>query len=340
MPRMNLKLFLDENYEEYTGRFTRQGKQPGPKKKARQLTRRAVDGLAEQADDAGSFDFSYQASRHERWWLIGSLGGFYEGQWLKDVLRLVKGGKEASVYQCLAGVTADQDRYLAAKVYRPRMLRNLKNDHLYREGRENLDADGNEILDHGMENAMRKKSAYGMELLHTSWIEHEFRALNSLHAAGADVPVAHARGNNAILMSYIGGPDTAAPTLNSIDLDRVEARQLFERVVRNIEIMLSQERIHGDLSAYNILYWEGKITLIDFPQVINPHENRSAYRIFERDVTRVCEYFTRQGLKLKPHKLAAEIWTSNGYRLGPDVHPSLLDEESEADRAYWKQMQE
>ena len=193
MSRMNLKLFVDENYEEYAGRFTRQGKQPGPKKKARQLTRRAVDGLAEQADDAGSFDFSYQASRHEQWWLIDSLGGFYQGQWLKDVLRLVKGGKEASVYQCLAGVTANQDRYLAAKVYRPRMLRNLKNDHLYREGRENLDADGNEILDHGMENAMRKKSAYGMELLHTSWIEHEFRALNSLHAAGADVPIAYAR---------------------------------------------------------------------------------------------------------------------------------------------------
>lgn len=340
MSRMNLKLFVDEEYEEYAGNFARKGKQPGPKKKARQLTRRAVDGLAEQADDAASFDFSYQASRHERWWLIDSLGGFYEGQWLKDVLRLIKGGKEASVYQCLAGVTSDQDRYLAAKVYRPRMLRNLKNDHLYREGRIDLDADGNEIFDHRMMAAMRKKSGYGMELLHTSWIEHEYRALNSLHAAGADVPIAYARGNNAVLMSYIGRHDTAAPILNSVDLDRDEARQLFERVVRNIEIMLTQERIHGDLSAYNILYWEGKITLIDFPQVISPHENRNAYRIFERDVTRVSEYFTRQGLKIKPHKLAAEIWTSHGYRLGPEVHPSLLDEESEADRAYWKQMQE
>jgi len=256
------------------------------------------------------------------------------------VLRLIKGGKEASVYQCLAGVTSDQDRYLAAKVYRPRMLRNLKNDHMYREGRIDLDADGNEIFDHRMMAAMRKKSGYGMELLHTSWIEHEYRALNSLHAAGADVPIAFARGNNAVLMSYIGGHDTAAPILNSIDLDRDEAPRLFERVVRNIEIMLTQERIHGDLSAYNILYWEGKITLIDFPQVISPHENRNAYRIFERDVTRVSEYFTRQGLMIKPHKLAAEIWTSHGYRLGPDVHPSLLDEESEADRAYWKQMQE
>lgn len=340
MPRMNLKLFLDDDYEEYAGRLTRQGKQPGPKKKARQLTRRAVDGLAEQADDAGSFNFSYHASRHEEWWLIDSLGGFYEAQWLKDVLRLVKGGKEASVYQCLAGVTAEQDRYLAAKVYRPRQLRNLKNDHLYREGRENLDAEGNEILDLRMQRAMRRRSDYGLELLHTSWIEHEFRALQSLHAAGADVPAAYARGNNAVLMSYIGGRDTAAPTLNSIDLDGEEARSLFARVLRNIEVMLAQERIHGDLSAYNILYWEGKITLIDFPQVVNPHENRNAYQIFARDVARVSEYFIRQGLKIKPQRLAAELWTSHGYRLGPDVHPSLLDEESEADRAYWNRLQE
>jgi RIO kinase 1 len=336
---MNLKLFSDEDYEEYAGPLTRQGKHVGPKKKARQVSRRVMDGLAEQADDAGNFDFSYHASRHERWWLIDSLGGFYEGQWLKDVLRMVKGGKEASVYQCLAGITSDQDRYLAAKVYRPRQLRNLKNDHLYREGRENLDAEGNEILDVRMQRAMRKKSGYGMELLHTSWIEHEYRALHSLHAAGADVPAVYARGNNAVLMSYIGGHETAAPTLNSIDLEREEARSLFDRVVRNIEIMLAQERVHGDLSAYNILYWEGKITLIDFPQVINPHENRNAYHIFERDVVRVSEYFIHQGVKIKPCRLAADLWTSYGYRLGPDVHPSLLDEESEADRAYWQRAQ-
>jgi RIO kinase 1 len=344
MPRMNVRLFMDEDFEVYAGRPTRRHgrreKQGSSQKKARPVARLAADELADQADDAGSFDFSYHASRHEKWWLIDSLGGFYEGQWLRDVLCLVKGGKEASVYQCLAGVTSSQDRFLAAKVYRPRQLRNLKNDHLYREGRANLDAQGNEILDARMLRAMRMRTGYGQDLLHTSWIEHEYRALENLHTAGADVPIPYARGNNAVLMSYIGGPETPAPVLHGIDLELDEARTLFERVLCNIEIMLLQERVHGDLSAYNILYWEGQITLIDFPQVIHPQENRNAYQIFERDVTRVCEYFIRQGVRVNPRKLAADLWTSHRYHLGPDVHPGLLDDEDEADRAYWQRLQE
>ncbi len=51
--------------------------------------------------------------------------------------------------------------------------------------------------------------------------------------------------------------------------------------------------MHGDLSAYNILYWEGHIALIDFPQVVPARDNRNAYAIFERDVTRLCAVFHR-----------------------------------------------
>ncbi len=47
-------------------------------------------------------------------------------------------------------------------------------------------------------------------------------------------------------------------------------RPLYERLLRNIEIMLEHGIVHGDLSAYNVLYWEGQITLIDFPQVVSP----------------------------------------------------------------------
>jgi hypothetical protein len=64
------------------------------------------------------------------------IGEFYEHGWISDVLRRVKGGKEASVYFCRAGTEVNAD-FIAAKVYRPRSLRNLKNDHAYREGRDN-----------------------------------------------------------------------------------------------------------------------------------------------------------------------------------------------------------
>jgi RIO kinase 1 len=293
--------------------------------------------IVEQDDSQESFDFTYQASRHERWWLIDSLGMFYEQQWIDDVLRLVKGGKEANVYQCQGNASTNAP-FIAAKVYRPRSLRNLRNDSLYREGRANLDADGHEIRDDRMQRAMRKRTDYGLELLHTSWLAHEFTALQLLHAAGADVPMPYASGNNAILMGYIGDENAAAPTLSSVVLDPADSRPLFDRVLHNIEIMLQQDLIHGDLSAYNVLYWEGQITLIDFPQAISPQSNRNAFRIFERDVIRICEYFARQGVRSSPRKLAADLWTSHGYRLTPDVHPSLLNAEDQGDRKYWEKV--
>ncbi len=283
-----------------------------------------------------SFDFSYNASRHEHVWIRASLGNFYEEHWFDDVLRLVKGGKEASVYQCLGNHTTGAD-FIAAKVYRPRMFRNLRKDHVYREGREDLDADGNAITDDGMLHAIHKRTTWGKELLHSSWIEYEYKALETLYAAGADVPRPYARGNNAILMEYLGNANAAAPTLNSVELDRDEAGDLFQRVLRNIEIMLNHNLVHADLSAYNILYWDGQLTLIDFPQAIDPLVNHNAYRIFERDVTRICEYFQRQGVPSNPREIAANMWMSHRYQMFPELDPFYLDAESEEDRQRWEQ---
>jgi RIO kinase 1 len=302
--------------------------------------KQAMAKVAALADGMEQVDFTYQASRHERVWILDSLGKFYDEKWLDDVLRLVKGGKEANVYQCLAhsSVTGLENDYIAAKVYRPRMFRNLRNDAMYREGRDNLDADGCVIIDDRMLRAIGKGTGFGKQLSHSSWIEHEVKSMETLYEAGADVPQVFASGHNAILMSYIGDADIAAPTLNSVSLDRDEARPLFQRVLHNVEIMLANHRVHGDLSAYNILYWQGKITLIDFPQVIDPDVNRSAFRIFERDLVRVCEYFAHQGVRSNPRRLAADLWTAYGHRLAAEVHPADLDEENEADRAYWKKV--
>jgi RIO kinase 1 len=75
--------------------------------------------------------------------------------------------------------------------------------------------------------------------------------------------------------------------------------------------------IHGDLSAYNILYWEGRITLIDFPQVTYVATNRNARAIFERDVKRVCDYFLAQGVQAQPSQITAELWADYAGS-GPD----------------------
>jgi RIO kinase 1 len=251
------------------------------------------------------------------------------------VLRKVKAGKEASVYLCRSG-SAIEAPLVAAKVYRPRMLRNLKNDGQYREGRTDLDESGNAIIKDGDLHAMRKRTTYGEELRHQSWIAYEFQTLEVLHKTGADVPRPYAMEKNAILMGYIGDIARAAPPLNAVTLDRDNVHPLFERVIHNIDLLLSHKRIHGDLSAYNILYWDGDITLIDFPQVVNPEANPTAWNIFLRDVTRICQYFAAQGLKCDARKLAADLWTSHGYKTVKEVDPRDLDAEKKEDRRLWE----
>ena len=93
---------------------------------------------------------------------------------------------------------------------------------------------------------MAKRTNYGEELRHQSWIAYEFQTLEMLHAAGADVPRPYAMEKNAILMDYIGDLDTAAPTLNSVSLEREEVAPLFDRVIQDVDLLLSNRRIHGD----------------------------------------------------------------------------------------------
>jgi RIO kinase 1 len=149
--------------------------------------------------------------------------------------------------------------------------------------------------------------------MHRSWIEHEYLTLKILYEAGCDVPLPFASDHNAILMDFIGDQYLAAPTLNGVELGHNDARILFERVIHNLDVMLAHRRVHGDFSAYNILYWDGEITLIDFPQALDPAENPNAYPIFRRDVTRICEYFATQGINADPAKLAEDLWTAHNY---------------------------
>ncbi len=142
---------------------------------------------------------------------------------------------------------------------------------------------------------------------------YEYTTMQRLYQAGAAVPTPIAAGENAILMGYYGDERRAAPTLSEVSLARGEARPLFQEALRNIELLLQHNLIHGDLSAYNILYWQGRIVLIDFPQVVSLQANSSGAAILHRDVTRICEYFARQGVACNPD---ARLLTICGCAMG------------------------
>ncbi|MBZ0291249.1 MAG: hypothetical protein K8L99_01655 [Anaerolineae bacterium] len=313
-----------DKYAEYEEQFdpmrydrqARRKRKPKPVHMPKKSSMEVIEEVAETVGLEGGFQTTYQPGIFEEGWLLESLRTFYTQALIQDVLALVKGGKEANVYRC-EGNPAVTDELIAAKVYRPRMFRNLRNDKLYREGRPILKSNGKAVkkTDHRLMRALGKKSSLGVQAAHTSWLMYEYTTLQKLHRAGAAVPKPLAVGDNTILMGYCGDRHEAAHTLNEIDLQPDEAQALFQEVMRNIELMLRLEVIHGDLSAYNILYWQGEITLIDFPQVTDPTVNPSAAVILERDITRVCQYFAEQGVTCDAQAIFHELWSRWGTNI-------------------------
>ena len=53
---------------------------------------------------------------------------------------------------------------------------------------------------------------------------------------------------------------------------------------------------HGDLSAYNLLVHDGRLVMIDLPQVVDVVGNPQGPAFLARDVARVAEWFTARGL--------------------------------------------
>ncbi len=245
-------------------------------------------------------NFSYEPTRFEEEWLPHSLGGFYEDEWFTNVLYRVKGGKEANVYCCEAHPSTGL-KFLAAKVYRPRKFRTMRNDAVYREGRQGTS-------DKRLQRAIKKKTRKGRKEETASWIDHEYQTLRVLHEAGADVPKPLALGENAILMEYVGDGDGAAPTLHEVGLEPEEARRFFGRLIENVRRFLSCDMIHGDLSSYNVLYWEGDFRIIDFPQAVDPLNNPNAFSLLVRDVERLCQYFAKYGVESHAMSLAEDLW--------------------------------
>jgi RIO kinase 1 len=300
------------------------GRKPKNLEQKREKIRGEVADLADDAGLSAGFNIMYKPTRFEAEWLLTSLSHFFEQDLIVDVAARVQGGKEANVYRCQAHHSLET-ALVAAKVYRPRKFRNLRNDAMYREGRQILTEENGKPADPRDDRIVRaigKKSAFGVQVQHTSWLMYEFKTLESLYKAGAAVPYPISAAENAILMGYLGDEYLAAPTLQETTLSQREAKPLFDEAMRNVELMMQQGIIHGDLSAYNILYWEGKITLIDFPQVTQAQTNRNAFKILHRDIQRLCDYFAGYGIRADAQALAEEFW--QGYA-APDPDDLAAD---------------
>jgi RIO kinase 1 len=155
-------------------------------------------------------------------------------------------------------------------------------------------------------------------------MQHEYHALEVLHSSGLPVPQPIARGDNTILMEYIGDLDRPAPSLVETSLSAGQARHSFDTLLKAVEDMLTLGIVHADLSAYNVLFWDNRPVIIDFPQVIDPRQNPDGWSLFARDVERLCQHFSKYGIRTNPASLAKSIWDRHSQTLDP-ISPQDLD---------------
>jgi len=223
---------------------------------------------------------------------------------IEAVIRPIKSGKEASVHLCRGNRRTTGHDLLALKAYHPLNQRDFRDDGLYR--------DGEWIKERRIRAALEKKTKFGREVQGGIWVNREWETLRLLSAAAAPVPVPEAieRTEDAILMTYVGDLEFAAPQLRSyVPDDREETQGLLDQLLRAVELMLFNNVVHGDLSPYNVLVWEGRLTVIDLPQAVDPRKNSHAEAFLRRDLERMGTYFERHGLDTPMAEIASDLWT-------------------------------
>lgn len=196
-------------------------------------------------------------------------------------------GKEATVY------VVERGGHLgAAKVYRARDDRTFKKVASYVEGR-------NQTRNSRDRRAMNSKSRYGRELLEEGWQDMEFRALRAAFDAGVRVPEPFFLHDNVLFMELLvderGAP---APRLADLSYTPEQATGLHREIFLQVRNLLATGRVHGDLSAYNVLMAARGPTIIDLPQVVDVAGNNNARQILRRDLRNVTEHLARFDARL------------------------------------------
>ncbi|MHA2384362.1 MAG: RIO1 family regulatory kinase/ATPase domain-containing protein, partial [Candidatus Thorarchaeota archaeon] len=58
--------------------------------------------------------------------------------------------------------------------------------------------------------------------------------------------------------------------------------------------------VHGDLSGYNILWWQDRPWIIDMPQAVKVgpwSDMKSVVSLLRRDIVNVLQYFKKYGIR-------------------------------------------
>jgi len=229
-------------------------------------------------------------------------------------LGIVKTGKEADVFLVRRGVPdTDRQCLLAAKRYRSTEHRMFHRDVGYLEGRR--------VRESRTNRAMAKRTGFGREMIAGQWAAAEFAALYRLWEVGVQlgvrvVPYPVQILGTELLLEFLGTADgEAAPRLAQLRPDGAELTDLWHQAVEALVVLARCGLAHGDLSPYNILVDDGRLVLIDLPQVVDVVSNPHGARIVNRDVRNVATWFAARGLAgIDADELTRELLREAGIR--------------------------
>jgi len=245
-----------------------------------------TDGLPE-GDRWSTWDQSTPTERGPKpypEWLVTELAA------TDTELGIMKTGKEADVFLLRRGVPGtERSCLLAAKRYRSAEHRMFHRDSGYLEGRRTRES--------RLSRAMASRSAFGRQAAAGQWAGAEFGALARLYAAGVPVPYPAQILGTELLLEFIGSADgTAAPRLAEIRPAAAELAGLWDQLVQALVALARDGLAHGDLSAYNLLVHDGRLVLIDLPQVVDVIANPRGGWFLNRDAENIGRWFAGHGL--------------------------------------------
>ncbi|KAL1812389.1 hypothetical protein ACET3Z_022454 [Daucus carota] len=193
-----------------------------------------------------------------------------------DINGCISTGKEANVYHA----TKSDGQELAIKIYKTSVLvfkdrdRYVKGDYRFRYG----------YCRHNPRKMVK------------TWAEKEMRNLMRLKAAGIRCPTPLLLRLHVLVMEFIGKSGWGAPRLKdaSLSLDKL-CEAYMEMVMAMRTLYQKCKLVHGDLSEYNILFYEGHLYIIDVSQSVDldhPH----ALDFLKEDCLHVSDFFRKHGV--------------------------------------------
>ncbi|KAL2241869.1 UNVERIFIED_CONTAM: Serine/threonine-protein kinase rio1 [Sesamum indicum] len=193
-----------------------------------------------------------------------------------DINGCISTGKEANVYHA----TKSDGQELAIKVYKTSVLvfkdrdRYVQGDYRFRYG----------YCKHNPRKMVK------------TWAEKEMRNLMRLRAAGIRCPAPLLLRLHVLVMEFIGKAGWAAPRLKDADLSLDKLREGYVEIIMAMRTLYQKcKLVHGDLSEYNILYFEGHLYIIDVSQAVDldhPH----ALDFLREDCIHVSDFFKKRGI--------------------------------------------